>query len=316
MPSFLFSLYGTKIWIKVAEKSGLTGKDMNKENKPEIAEAGGIIVIGSFSLGLLIYVFFNIFILENEAHLLHIFALLTSILFACIIGFVDDVLGWKNGLKQWQKPLLTVPIAIPLAAINAGVSRMNLPFIGPVEFGLLYPLLLIPVGIIGASNGFNMLAGLNGLEASMGTVILSFLGFVSWYTGTYWLSIVSFAMAASLLGFLYYNKYPSRIFPGDSLTYGIGALIAIIAILGNLEKIAAFVFLPYIIELILKAKTRFRAESFGEINEDGILISNNGEVESFTHVFMKLGLKEKNVVRSLVGVEILLCAIAYVLFVL
>lgn len=313
IPSLLFSLYGTKIWINVAKKSGLTGKDMNKPDKPEIAESGGIIVIGSFSLGLLIYIFFNIFVLKTETNLLQIFALLTSILFACILGFVDDVLGWKNGLKQWQKPLLTIPIAIPLIAINAGMSKMNIAFLGSVNLGILYPLLIIPIGIIGASNGFNMLAGINGLESGMGTIILAFMGIVTWSTGTYWLSIVSLLMAASLLGFFVFNKYPASVFPGDSMTYSVGALIAIIAILGNFEKIAVFIFLPYLIELVLKTKSYFKAESFGVVQKDGSLNPKNGKIGSLTHLLMKQGLKEKGIARTLFSIEIILCAISFLL---
>ncbi|MDP2841599.1 MAG: hypothetical protein Q8O17_04910 [Candidatus Methanoperedens sp.] len=44
---------------------------------------------------------------------------------------------------------------------------MAFPFLGTLDIGLLYPLLIIPIGMIGASNAFNMLAGYNGLEAGM-----------------------------------------------------------------------------------------------------------------------------------------------------
>ncbi len=56
-------------------------------------------------------------------------------------------------------------------------------FLGTLDTGLLYPLLIIPIGMIGASNAFNMLAGYNGLEAGMGIVILSTLGLIAYNTG-------------------------------------------------------------------------------------------------------------------------------------
>lgn len=312
---FLASLYGTKIWIKIARKSDLTGKDMNKSDKNEIAESGGIIVIGTFALAVLLYISAKIFYFHTETHLLQLFALLTSLLLACLIGFVDDILGWKNGLRQWQKPLLTLPIAIPLAAINVGVSKMVLPFLGAIELGIAYPLLIVPLGIIGASNGYNMLAGLNGLESGLGIIIFSFLGSVAWISGTPWMGVVSFSMVAALLGFFYYNKFPSEVFPGDSMTYGTGALIAIIAILGSMEKIALFIFIPYILEFLLKMRSKFEAESFGDLKEDGTLEPKGGKIYSLTHIFMKKGFKERQIVRIMMGIEALLCFAAFIIFV-
>ena len=146
------SIILTKLWIKVARKARLIGKDLNKIKTPEIPEAGGIAVILSFSFGILLYVFFKTFYLETATHMIEVFAILVSTLLAGILGFVDDILGWKIGLKQWEKPILTLPIAIPLMVINAGQSVMNLPLVGPIDFGLIYPLVIIPIGIIGAAN--------------------------------------------------------------------------------------------------------------------------------------------------------------------
>jgi UDP-N-acetylglucosamine--dolichyl-phosphate N-acetylglucosaminephosphotransferase len=98
----------------------------------------------------------SIFVFKRTAHILEIFALLTTLLVIGFIGFIDDFIGgWKKGLKQWQKPLLTIPAALPLMAIKAGYSTISLPFFGSLDLGLIYPLLLIPIGIVGASQGFN-----------------------------------------------------------------------------------------------------------------------------------------------------------------
>jgi len=55
------------------------------------------------------------------------------------------------------------------------------------------------------------------------------------------------------------------------MTYSVGALIAIVAILGNIEKFALFLFIPYFLEFILKARGKFKKESFAEVQEDGSL---------------------------------------------
>jgi len=60
--------------------------------------------------------------------------------------------------------------------ISAGETTMAIPLIGKVHFGIFYPLLLIPIGMAGASNAINLLAGFNGLEAGMGIVYFLGLG--------------------------------------------------------------------------------------------------------------------------------------------
>jgi UDP-N-acetylglucosamine--dolichyl-phosphate N-acetylglucosaminephosphotransferase len=156
--SFLVTVFLVPKWIAKAREFGLVGKDMNKHDRPEVAEAGGIIVVFGLLGGILAYIFLDTFVLKTGANQALVFAALLTVLLAGFLGFIDDVLGWKKGLKRWQKPLLTIPMAIPLMVINAGESSMNLPIFGSVNFGLIYPIILVPLGIVCAANGFNMLA--------------------------------------------------------------------------------------------------------------------------------------------------------------
>ena len=311
--SFLSTLFLTKVWIKVAKKFKLVGKDMNKYSKVEVPEGGGVAFILGAIFAVLVYIFIKTFYLGSTSNLVEILSIINVILLAGFLGFVDDILGWKVGLRQWQKPLLTIPIAVPLMVINAGSSSMLIPFLGNVNLGILYPLLIVPIGIVGAANGFNMLAGLNGLEASMGAIILSTLGLVTYSNGALWLATIAFSAVFSLLGFLIFNRYPAKIFPGNSLTYGVGALIACVAILGNMERIAVFLFAPYFIELVIKAKNKFRTECFGIPQKDGILKPPK-KVGSLTHILLKFAKSEKGVVYSLLVIEILLAFLVLLWF--
>jgi UDP-N-acetylglucosamine--dolichyl-phosphate N-acetylglucosaminephosphotransferase len=225
--SFLTTFFITPLWIKKAKKAGLVGGDMNKSGKPEVAEMGGICVAAGFLVGVFFYIGITTFYFNGGGSTApYIFACLCTILIITNVGMIDDILGWKIGLKQWQKPVLTLSAALPIMVINAGQSVMNVPFLGPVDFGIFYPLIIIPIGITVAANGFNMLAGYNGLEAGMGIIILSVMGFVAWQSGLGWVSMLAFCMVFALVAFLKYNWYPAKIFPGDTLTYSAGALIA------------------------------------------------------------------------------------------
>lgn len=323
--SFLFTLFFVPKWIKKAKQFGLVGNDMNKYEKPEVAEAGGIIVIFGVLAGIFFYIFLGTFFLKTGANEALIFAVLLTVLLAGFLGFVDDVLGWKKGLKRWQKPVLTIPMAIPLMVINAGQSSMNIPIFGTIEFGIIYPLVIVPIGIVCAANGFNMLAGFNGLEAGMGAIALGTLGTVSLLKGEVWLAAIAFAAVASLLAFLVFNWNPAKIFPGDSMTYGIGALIAVIAILGNMEKIGLILFLPFIIDALMsllpEARGNKKVEAFGKVNRDNSLEMPYNRILSFEHfgIFALKKLKKKvyesDVTIFFLVIELLLSAIVFAFFI-
>ena len=306
--SFFSTFFLTKRWIGSAEDAKLLGKDMNKYEKPLVSRSGGIAVALVICFSLLVYIFLKTFYWETTTHLVEAFAISAIVLLAGFIGFTDDVLGWKQGLTQFEKFLLTIPIALPLMVINAGHSVMEIPFLGRIDFGLVYPLLLVPVGVIGAANGFNLLAGYNGLEAGMGLIIFTTFGVTGLIVERYWISLLAFIVSASLLAFLYFNWYPAKVFPGNSFTYSIGALIAAIAILGDMERLAVWLFLLYFIEGLLYFRARVidkagDVQAFAKPNEDNSLEVPYGKIYDTTHfaVWFLRRVKEKVYEKDVVG---------------
>jgi UDP-N-acetylglucosamine--dolichyl-phosphate N-acetylglucosaminephosphotransferase len=197
---------------------------------------------------------------------------------------------------------------------------MAFPFFGSIDIGLLYPLLLIPLGIVGATATFNFLAGFNGLEAGQGILLLSALSIVAFFTGTTWLALIGLCMVIALLAFLFYNFTPAKVFPGDVLTYSVGALIAIMAILGNFEKVAVFFFIPYIMEVILKSRGKLVKYSFGKPQKDGSLELLYPKIYGLTHlsilILKKIGIKptEKKVVYLIWTFQLLVIIIGFIIF--
>jgi UDP-N-acetylglucosamine--dolichyl-phosphate N-acetylglucosaminephosphotransferase len=321
--SFLVTFFLVPLWIRAAPHAGLVGSDMNKYEKPEVAEIGGIPLVAGFASGVLTYIAISTFYFNQNGFLILILASLLTVLSITVIGIVDDILRWKIGLKQWQKPLLTLPAALPVMAVNAGESTMILPILGSVDFGIVYPLLIIPLGIAGAANGFNMLAGYNGLEAGLGAIILSALGFVAWRTGSSWVAMLAFSMVFALLAFLRYNWYPAKVFPGDTMTYSVGALIACVAIFGNMEKIAVVLFIPYIIDFFLPLRAGLNVEAFAKPNKDNSLEMPYGDswqdIYDSTHLALfvlkkiKTKVYEKDVVTFILLAELFI-ALAVILW--
>jgi len=323
--SFLLTFFTLPSWIGKAKRVGLVWEDMNKPRHPKnVAGSGGIVVVIAFVIGVLYYIAVRTFIFEDTNSVsLEIFSLLSVILILAIVGIIDDLFGWrKKGLSKRSRLFLVFVASIPLVVINAGNSTINIPFLGILDFGILYPLVLIPIGMAGATTTYNFLAGFNGLEAGQGILIIGFLSYVSYLTGSTWLSLIGLIMVAALLGFWYYNRYPAKVFPGDSLTWSIGALIAGMAILGDFEKIAVFVFIPYILEMILKIRGKLEKHSFAKPNKDGSLEMPYRKIYGLEHLAVYILKKvksskkvyEKDVVYLIHGFQVFIIILAFLIF--
>jgi UDP-N-acetylglucosamine--dolichyl-phosphate N-acetylglucosaminephosphotransferase len=318
--SFILTAMVLPSWIKKCKNIGFVWEDMNKFGHPKnVAASGGIVVVMAFVLSVLFYVAMKTFVFGGSNFALEIFSLLSVILILGIMGLTDDLLGWHNhGLSMRLRLILAFVSSIPLVVINAGNHAMSIPFLGMVNFGIIYPLVLIPLGIAGVSTTYNFLAGFNGLESGQGILILSFLSFVAYATGSFWLSIIGLCMVGSLLVFYYYNKFPAKVFPGNALTYSIGALIATMAILGNFEKIAFVVFIPYIIEVFLKSRGGLKKHSFGKPNKDGSLNMPYNKIYGLEHlaifILNKFGkATEKKVTYLIFAFQIIFILLAFLM---
>ena len=285
---FLITLFTLPYWIKRAREHHLVGLDVHKLDGREVAELGGLVVVFSIIIAILSNIAFKVFIYEVKANIIFLLAAGLSILIAMVIGLVDDILGWKIGLRQYQKVILSFLIPLPVMVINAGVSKISIPFFGIVDLGLIYPLLIIPLIIVFCSNSFNMIAGFNGLETGMGILTISTLGYLSWYADQTNAGFIAVCTLSALIAFFLFNKFPSKVFPGDTFTYSIGTIIAIIAIYGNIEKFALIILLLYYFEFLLKLRGKFQKESFGKVLPDGSLKNRYNKWYGLTHVSISL----------------------------
>jgi UDP-N-acetylglucosamine--dolichyl-phosphate N-acetylglucosaminephosphotransferase len=163
------------------------------------------------------------------------------------------------------------------------------------------------------SNATNFLAGFNGLEAGMGSVLHLALGLYALINGRTASAAIALSFAAALLAFLRYNWYPAKVFPGD-LTYTIGATCVCVAVVGNIERYAILCFAPWILEAFLKLRSRFKAESYGILQQDGTLKPPPTKIYSLTHLVMRLRpLREWEVSLILIFSEVVICAVSYLL---
>lgn len=323
--SFLIAWLLTPWLIRYLRRIGMVVKDANKQDTPLVPLSGGLAVFSGFFIGAMFFLFYRTFFsgqvpggIQLDAHdLLLLFSGITTILIITFVGFLDDLVikpgrESSSGLQQWQKPLLTLGAAVPLMVVNAGVDTMLVPFVGHVKFGILYPLVLVPIGVVGASNMVNMLAGFNGMEAGMGLMYFGMLGLYAFVHGRLIAALIALLLFSALLAFFYYNRYPAKILPGDSLTYLLGGSLAVLAILGNMEKAVLIVSVPFFIEFLLKFRKRFKADSFGYY-KDGKIMSTYDTIYSIPHFFTITGkFTERQITFFMMGIVFLFSLLIWV----
>lgn len=325
--SFLTTFLLTPYVIRYFKFIKITTTDVHKKNEPLIPNSAGVPLVFGIVIGLLFYVFIQVFLYADFSHVVYIFAALTCLLIIMFSGLIDDLnsaqikidgyLAGKRGLKTWQKVLLTIPAALPLMTVMAGTTTMSIPFLGIVNFGIFYPLIIVPIGVVGAANMVNMLGGFNGLEAGMGVVYTLSLGIFSFLYGNGIASVIFLSTFAALVAILKYNFFPAKILPGDSLTYVLGAVVAIGAIVGNIEKAAVITMLPFIFQGILKFYSFYKLKHFptdmGILQKDGTIKSKYGKkIYSLTHVVMNLGnFTERQIVLIFIFIQIVFSTIPF-----
>lgn len=244
---------------------------------------------------------------------LALLAVLSTVLLTALVGILDDLLGMHQAVKAF----LPVLAALPLVAIRVGHTTLSIPLIGQVNFGLAYSWALVPLGVTGAANAVNMLAGFNGAELGMGLVAMGGLAAVAWKLGEPTALALLLAGMGAALGVLFFNWYPARIFVGDVGTLSIGAILAASCIVGNFEAAGLIVILPYALDFVLKAMHGFPSKGWaGDLCSDKKLrCPANGPV-GLGQAILKVtgGLHERTLTLVLVGFEALCAAGAALLY--
>ncbi len=280
--------------------AGVYATDYNKKTRPKLPSGMGIAMSFGFAIGILAYIFGASFSLYLPVvPITDLFAAVVALLLISLVGFIDDInvrqsltkttgmMDTRVGLKQWQKPILTLIGAVPLIAINAGVSIIDIPFIGIVNIGILYPLIVIPLAVIFAANSFNLLGGFNGISTLSGFIVSMAMLIYSILYGSATGALLSGILVSILFAFSFYDGYPAKIIPGDSYTYAVGAALVITMILGSMESFGVIVFMPWIIELILHLKGKFNVTDLGKLQNDGTFKPPYGKrIFSWTHIIM------------------------------
>ena len=234
--SLLITKYGLKIITQLNLLQNIRDEipalHSKKQNTPTM---GGTFIILPFLLLLLV--------VNNSFNSIGILLLFFCTLGFFIIGFLDDYLSIRNknntGLKAIEKFILQSFIAILFIALG-----LNNDYTSPIislssDWNINTTLIIIPTYfliLVGLSNAVNLTDGLDGLASGCSSIAFYGLGTEILVSGKKELviySLLAYAMSGLCMGFLKFNRYPAKIFMGDTGSLTIGATLGSMAILTN-----------------------------------------------------------------------------------
>jgi UDP-N-acetylglucosamine--dolichyl-phosphate N-acetylglucosaminephosphotransferase len=311
--SFSATFFAIHLLIPRLKRAGIVGRDMNKPGQPEIPEMGGLGIIIGLGAGIFLAIAFEICLGKMLAiDLITLLAAFATILLVALIGILDDLYG----IGQAAKALLPIFAALPLIAIKTGKTIIKLPFLGPVDFGIYYALILVPLGITGAANGVNVLGGFNGLEIGMGLIATGSLAIIAYTIKATTSFVLLLAVLGALLATLHYNWYPAKVLIGDVGTFSIGAIVAVAVIMGDFEVAGVIVITPYFLDFMIKAVNRFPSKGWWGIHKNNKLHCPPSRPVGLCQFIMRFsgGIRERTLALVLIGIEAVFGLIAVLLY--
>jgi UDP-N-acetylglucosamine--dolichyl-phosphate N-acetylglucosaminephosphotransferase len=302
VPLFLTFL-GLPFHIKYMLKKEIYGVDVHKKDKPKIAEIGGIIIL----IAIIITSIIAIILINDSNSRLAIGIFCLTITIAGIIGLVDDF----KRLSAILKPALLLLASIPIIASGMYIPEPYLPFVGQTRLTIVY-IILLPFVIAIPSNAVNMLDVFNGSMATTTIIVLiaTFIANIIMFgfnINTLLTNIFILMTIATLIAFWAFNRYPAKVFGGDTGSLTIGAALGAIAVLGRLEVVVIIAMIPFIMNafgIISSVRGLFERKDMArptQMTKDWKIESTENPKAPITLVglvIQKGPLHEKDVVKS------------------
>ena len=261
MISLIFSIITGMILIPILKKlkagqrlsEYLEEEHKSKQGTPTM---GGLIFILPTIFVMIIMLIFGKIKLNTT-----LLIVIITFLFYAVIGFIDDYLIVKRnnneGLSESSKFIMQLIVAIIFFYLFMKSGNESLLWIHTIglklDIGFLYGIVILLV-LVSSSNAVNLTDGLDGLAGSLSLITFLTLGIISYSTG--WLegyeeiSLFSFSLVGSLIGFLIFNLNPAKIFMGDTGSLALGAAMGSIAILTRHEILLVLIGIVFVIETL------------------------------------------------------------------
>ncbi len=218
LSALIIALFTTSLWIKISARWQLFDRpDYRKHHRQVTPSMGGVTIFLSLTGS------FLLFCGQEEWSRMNGIIAASVLLF--LTGFFDDLLD----LSPLKKFILQVAAAY-LVCYNGVVISDWHGFLGlhtlPEPYATAFTMLVI----VFFTNAYNFIDGIDGLAASLGAISSLLFGILAFRAGLGDQALFSFCLTGALLGFLYYNRYPARLFMGDTGSLTVGFLLIVTGI--------------------------------------------------------------------------------------
>jgi UDP-GlcNAc:undecaprenyl-phosphate GlcNAc-1-phosphate transferase len=219
----------------------------------------------------------------------------------CVLGAIDD--RWP--LRPRTKLLGQVLCCLPFALL--GRSIPSLYFLGiSVDLGWF----AIPFSVLWltvCSNIVNLLDGLDGLAATIGTVVMLTVASLFVAAGEIQHVLAALILAGSLGGFLVHNWPPARIFMGDAGSLTTGFLAGAIAIEASSKTAAGFTLAVPLVLMSIPLFDTTMAVVRRKLTGRGIGVGDRGHIH---HRLQDRGLTRPQALLAIAGLSVLMATAA------
>jgi phospho-N-acetylmuramoyl-pentapeptide-transferase len=228
------------------------------------------------------------------------------------VGLADDLLMLRRksnlGLRARHKLALQFLLAaLFLYALSRTAQQggfLQVPFssyLTVLPSWIYYP--FAGLLIVGTSNSTNLSDGLDGLLAGLAMITAAAFALLSFWSGAEEMTLFSCALLGGCMGFLFYNRYPARVFMGDAGSLALGAAFSGIAILLNAELLLFFFGAVYFLESLSVIIQVISFKSTGR---------RVFKMSPLHHHFELSGWKETQVVRVFWGASAIITGISLI----
>lgn len=247
--ALLLTLLLTPLVIKFAHKIGATdAPEERKVHTSVMPRIGGLAVASSVAVtSLIVYSIFSESLPDLFDGSYKTLTVIVCFITLFVLGFWDDLKPLSPGIKFGVQLILATVIYFAGFKISNITNPLDT---GVLEIGL-FDLPITILWIVGITNAFNLIDGLDGLASGVAIIASISIFIITFMSGQIWASILSLIIAGALLGFLRYNFNPAKIFLGDSGSLFIGFSLALLSIQGTAKISTGFAVLLPILVLAL-----------------------------------------------------------------
>lgn len=213
-----------------------------------------------------------------------------------LLGSLDD----KFELSAKIKLLGQIAAAcIVVFGFNITVDFVNIPFnntYSSLESWIAVPLTIF--WIVGVTNAVNLIDGLDGLAAGVSGIAIATIATMAFLMGNVMVAMLCLLLLGCIVGFLFFNFHPAKIFMGDAGSLFLGFCLALLALLG-FKQIAVVSFITPLLIIGVPLSDTFFAIVRRKLQKKPIFAPDKGHLH---HCLRELGFSHRQTVLIIYGI--------------